>query len=44
LLYPSLQVNIRGGRLPGAAGDRIYLRTPVAIDPDIAARLTGPLR
>ena len=44
LLYPSLQVNIRGGRLPGADSHRIYLRTPVAIDPDIAARLTGLLR
>lgn len=44
LLYPSLQVNIRGGRLPGADSDRYYLRTPVLIDPDIAARLTAQYR
>ena len=30
LLYPSLQVNIRGGRLPPPDGNgRRYLRTPV---------------
>jgi glyoxylase-like metal-dependent hydrolase (beta-lactamase superfamily II) len=44
LLYPALQVNIRGGRLPDADGDGLYLRTPVAIDPDIAARLTAQYR
>ena len=43
LLYPSLQVNIRGGRLPDADGRRIYLRTPVVVDAEVAARLTaGP--
>jgi glyoxylase-like metal-dependent hydrolase (beta-lactamase superfamily II) len=44
LLYPALQVNIRGGRLPDVDGDRLYLRTPIAIDPDIAARLTAQYR
>lgn len=43
LLYPSLQVNIRGGRLPDVNSDHIYLRTPVLVDADVAARLTaGP--
>lgn len=33
LLYPSLQVNIRGGRLPAPTADgRVYLRTPIRID------------
>lgn len=34
LLYPSLQVNIRGGRLPapGANGQR-YMTTPLSVDP-----------
>lgn len=32
LLYPSLQVNIRGGRLPGAAlNGQCYLRTPITL-------------
>jgi glyoxylase-like metal-dependent hydrolase (beta-lactamase superfamily II) len=44
LLYPSLQVNIRGGRLPGADGDRLYLRTPVRVDSEVAARLTAEPR
>ena len=44
LLYPSLQVNIRGGRLPAADGDRVYLRTPVLVDADVAARLTADPR
>ncbi|MFZ2234823.1 MAG: MBL fold metallo-hydrolase [Dokdonella sp.] len=35
LLYPSLQVNIRGGRLPDAASNgRRYLRTPLTISGD----------
>lgn len=43
LLYPSLQVNIRGGRLPDTGSDCIYLRTPLLVDADVAARLTaGP--
>ena len=34
LLYPSLQVNIRGGRLPKPSEEgRIFLRTPVSIEP-----------
>lgn len=34
LLFPSLQVNIRGGRLPAAAGNgRRYLLTPLRIEP-----------
>lgn len=34
LLYPSLQVNIRGGRLPPAgAGGRRYLCTPLQLEP-----------
>ncbi|HMB43284.1 MAG TPA: MBL fold metallo-hydrolase [Luteimonas sp.] len=41
LLYPSLQVNIRGGRLPVADSDRIYLRTPLLVEADVAARLTA---
>ena len=44
LLYPSLQVNIRGGRLPDTGSDRIYLRTPLLVDADVAARLTAGLR
>ena len=40
LLYPSLQVNIRGGRLPDPEDDCVYLRTPVLADADVAARLT----
>ncbi len=33
LLYPALQVNIRGGRLPMPTSDgRIFLRTPIRID------------
>ena len=44
LLYPSLQVNIRGGRLPAANSDRVYLRTPVLVDADVAARLTADPR
>lgn len=32
LLYPSLQVNIRGGRLPQEHDGRVYLKTPVRID------------
>ena len=33
LLYPALQVNIRGGRLPMPSSDgRIFLRTPIRID------------
>ena len=33
LLYPALQVNIRGGRLPFPSSDgRIFLRTPIRID------------
>jgi hypothetical protein len=44
LLYPSLQVNIRGGRLPSANCDRVYLRTPVLVDADVAAQLTGEPR
>ena len=36
LLYPSLQVNIRGGRLPSArANDRRYLCTPLMVEPPI---------
>lgn len=35
LLYPALQVNIRGGRLPQAeANGRRYLRTPLRIEGD----------
>lgn len=35
LLYPSLQVNIRGGRLPPPdAGGRRYLRTPLQVEGD----------
>ena len=35
LLYPALQVNIRGGRLPQAeANGRRYLRTPLRIESD----------
>lgn len=30
LLYPSLQVNIRGGRLPSAQGSQRYLCTPLS--------------
>jgi len=44
LLYPSLQVNIRGGRLPDTGSDRIYLRTPLLVDADVAARLTAGAR
>lgn len=34
LLYPSLQVNIRGGRLPPAAANgRRYMRTPLQLEP-----------
>jgi glyoxylase-like metal-dependent hydrolase (beta-lactamase superfamily II) len=44
LLYPSLQVNIRGGRLPGADGDHVYLRTPVLVDAEVAARLKASPR
>ena len=34
LLYPSLQVNIRGGRLPAAgANGRRYLSTPLQVEP-----------
>ena len=44
LLYPSLQVNIRGGRLPSAERNHVYLRTPVTVDADVAARLAGPPR
>jgi len=41
LLYPALQVNIRGGRLPPAeAGGRRYLRTPLRVDGS-AAELTA---
>lgn len=33
LLYPSLQVNIRGGKLPAVAGNgRHYLRTPLHLE------------
>jgi glyoxylase-like metal-dependent hydrolase (beta-lactamase superfamily II) len=39
LLYPSLQVNIRGGRLPQPSDGRVYLRTPVLIDADDASVL-----
>ena len=32
LILPSLQVNIRGGALPGPEQDgRVYLRTPVVV-------------
>lgn len=37
LLYPSLQVNIRGGKLPPEdAGGRRYLRTPLTIEGEAA--------
>lgn len=36
LLYPSLQVNIRGGRLPPPEHGCTYLRTPVHVDPSAA--------
>ena len=35
LLYPALQVNIRGGRLPEAIDGRVFLRTPVALAPPV---------
>ena len=36
LLYPALQVNIRGGRLPPPEYGCTYLRTPVHTDPSAA--------
>jgi glyoxylase-like metal-dependent hydrolase (beta-lactamase superfamily II) len=44
LLYPSLQVNIRGGRLPQPQDGRVYLKTPVRIDGDGASLLAPPPR
>jgi glyoxylase-like metal-dependent hydrolase (beta-lactamase superfamily II) len=41
LLYPSLQVNIRGGRLPTEADGRSFLRTPVRVDPPADGLLPG---
>ena len=44
LLYPSLQVNIRGGRLPQQHDGRVYLQTPVRIDEDGASLLAAAPR
>jgi glyoxylase-like metal-dependent hydrolase (beta-lactamase superfamily II) len=44
LLYPSLQVNIRGGRLPQRSDGRVYLKTPVRIDEDDTSLLVASPR
>jgi hypothetical protein len=38
LLLPSIQVNIRGGKLPGAEGNGVrYLKIPLRLDEKFAA-------